>query len=346
MDGIDFVQGGVASGSVAERLVANNFDAGTMRPFIGDDGRSYVQNDNGVISVVNAQATLRKDEWTSFDSAVVAAAKNRLSAWSDLRGAGLSHSIPNGMSKTILEYEDQSDITAADLTMDGIETAGADRPEYTLKTLPLPIVHKDFSFTARQLAASRNGNSPLDTTTAGLAGRKVAEKIEDLLLGNLTFAYGGGTIYGYTNFTSRLTGSLTAPTSANHSVTLNEVLGMRQALYNIFHYGPYMLYVSPAWDQYLDEDFSAAKGGNTFRERLKQIPDIMDVKTLDNMTDTAMVLVQMSPEVVRAVVGMEVQTIQWESHGGMLFNFKVMGIQVPQLRADQNGNSGIAHYSV
>jgi hypothetical protein len=45
------------------------------------------------------------------------------------------------------------------------------------------------------------------------------------------------------------------------------------------------------------------------------------------------------------VIGMDVTTVQWETHGGMRLNFKVMAIMVPQLRSDFNGNAGIVHGS-
>jgi hypothetical protein len=55
------------------------------------------------------------------------------------------------------------------------------------------------------------------------------------------------------------------------------------------------------------------------------------------------VLVEMSTGTIRAVVGMEVQTVQWESMGGLMKHFKVMCMLLTQLRADSEGNSGIAH---
>ena len=58
-----------------------------------------------------------------------------------------------------------------------------------------------------------------------------------------------------------------------------------------------------------------------------------------------MLLVQMTSDVVRAVKGMQITTVQWESHGGMMLNFKVMCIMVPQIRADHNGNTGLVHGS-
>ena len=59
-----------------------------------------------------------------------------------------------------------------------------------------------------------------------------------------------------------------------------------------------------------------------------------------------MVLVQMTSDVIRAVVGMEFQTLQWPTEGGMLLNFKVMGIIVPQVRVDINHRTGLVHGNV
>jgi len=41
----------------------------------------------------------------------------------------------------------------------------------------------------------------------------------------------------------------------------------------------------------------------------------------------------------------DIQTVQWESMGGMVQHWKVMGSVMPALRSDQSGNSGVAHLS-
>ena len=175
----DFLYNGHASGDVASTLMANNFDPHVLRPYIGNDGKNYVTVNNGSKSIVtNAPASLRKDEWIALDDVVLKAAQQRLNAVADLRAAGLQYNIPNGMGKTVLQYQNQSDISAASVSMDGLNQSDSDRPEYDLINLPLPIIHKDFRFSAREVLASRNGNSPLDTTVAELAARKVAEEAE------------------------------------------------------------------------------------------------------------------------------------------------------------------------
>ena len=353
MDGMNFILNGQAHGDVASTLLATNFDPASLRPWVGDDGRSYISVNQGgklvAVPTANATATLRKDDWVRMDKAIVAAAKPRLRLVSDLMSKGLQYSIPNGMGKTVLETETQSDISAASISMDGIRASDSDRPVFELTNLPLPIIHKDFEFSARQIAASRNGGSPLDLSTAELAGRRVAEMAEQLTIGTASsYAFGGGTIYGITNYPNTLTKTLTSPTASGWlpSTTVSEVLAMKSQSQAAYHYGPWMVYNSPAWDAYMDDDYSASKGDNTLRERIAKIDNIQGCRTLDYLTGTQLAMVQMTSDVIRMVVGMNMTTLQWDSHGGMLKKFKVMTILVPQLRADQNSNTGIVLGSV
>ena len=348
----DVIVNGQAHGSVAARLLSCGFNANALRPWVGRDGRSYItQNSRGksvaVPLIGNTAATLRKDEWKLLDEAVVGVARQRLRIVSALRGAGLQYTIPQGMGKTVLETQTQTDITDAEMHMDPAVPTEQDRPHFDLTTLPLPVIHKDFSFSAREIAVSRNGGSPLDVTGAELATRKVAEAAEKLTLGvSSTYKFGGGTIYGLINYPNAITTvTLTAPTATAWTPedTVEEVLAMRQASQDALHYGPWMLYNSPAWDQYLDRDYNTTSG-KTLRARLSEISNIRGVETADYMgSGFKMVLVQQTSDVVRMVVGMDVTTVQWESMGGLRVHFKVMAILVPQVRCDSNSNTGIVY---
>lgn len=359
----DYILNGQAHGSVASTLLANKLDQNIMRPFVGNDGRSWitipkldhygrqVKNDKGQlvfhsVPTQNAVATLRRDDWIMIDRAVVAAARPRLRAVADVRAAGLTQSIPNGMGKTVIEYQTMGDMTPATISMDALRESENDRVEFDTRLLPLPIIHKDFHLTLRQIEVSRTGGSPLDTTQAEICGRKVAEEAEKLLIGaSNSYSYGGGTVYGYKNHPNRNTKTLTAPTSINHATTLAELLDMRQKLMDDGFFGPYVLYTAPSWASWLDDDYSPDKGDNTLRERIRKLEGISDIRTLDYLTGKEMILVQLTSDVVREVVGMDVVTIQWETNGGMRVNFKVMAILVPQLRFDATGGMGLCHAS-
>ena len=344
----------------------------------------------GINSPVFNAVALRKEEWIQLDAVVLRAARYRLRAWADLASAN-SFGGFNGMGKMILEHETMSDPGEAIVDMDGLTEGRTDAPQFQLQGLPLPLTHSDFWYSSRRLAVSRNSSTPLDTTSGETAGRRVAEAIEKTLIGVIPgMSYGGsGTpyssgygygrvsqVYGYGNFPNRNTATFYRPNGNGRSGSgwvpgdlIKDILAARSQLYADKFYGPFMVYHSPDWDQYLDNDYIVTAGaGNvsglatqTIRDRLRSIEGITDVRRLDFMFTSAaaqaagagndattffpftMMIVQMTPDVARAVNGMDITTIQWESIGGMKLSFKVMAIQVPQLRADFYGNCGILH---
>jgi len=380
---VDYVLNGQGHGPVAEQLMGTHFDPGLLRPYIDSRGRKVVMVHTGqfatnkdtgrqepiykkrlvselvaggMYSPVFNATSLRKQEWVQLDSVVLKAARARLRAWGDL-AASNTYSGFNGMSRTVLEHEQMSDPGEAMVDMDGLTEGRSDRPRFDLQGLPLPITHSDFWFSSRQLAVSRNTGTPLDATMAEAAGRRVAEMIEKTTIGTITgmrtskvgsLLSAAPQVYGYTNYPQRITkNDLTVPTGSNAGSTVADVLEMRDMLYDVNRFGPFMLYHSKDWDQFMDNDY-VLTGGNvatqTLRERLRAIEGIQDVRRLDFLTDTfTLLMVQMTPDVARAVIGMDLTTVQWESQGGMRLNFKVMCIHVPQLRSDFNGSCGILH---
>jgi hypothetical protein len=318
--------------------------------------------------------TLRKDTWIELDRVVLKAARARLRAWADLAGANTYGGF-NGMAKGTLEYEAMSDPGEAQVDMDGLVQGRTDSPIFGLRSMPLPITHSDFYFSARRLAMSRNGGMPFDSTMAEAAGRRVAESIEKVTIGVDTSIQFGPTpttdarydniskIYGYTNLPQRITYSGNAPTGSNASAIIADVIAMRELMYEHNFFGPFMLYTTPSWDQYLDEDYILT-GGNvatqTLRERIEAIDGIDGVRRLDFWAPSGRnnpvlpytntpggayqkVLVQMTQDTARAINGMDITTVQWEESGGMKNCFKVLCIQVPQLRYDYNQVAALVH---
>jgi len=314
-------------GSMSQRLLAANMDVAALR----------------------TNATLRREEWLEYDTAIIEAAQDRLVGVADLLGRGLRYGLTNGLGKTVLESENISDMRDAEVNMDGVTRGQNDAVNYEIVGLPLPIIHKDYQISIRKLAASRNTGEALDTTQARLASRKVADTQEDILFnGYGTFAFGGYNLYGYTNFPSRNTGTLGAAWTDSGTTgadIVDDVLAMKQDSLDAKMYGPYILYIPAAYETKLDEDYSDAKGSNTIKERIMQITNIQDVKVADKLAADNVLLVQMSMDVVRMVEGLPLTNVEWEEQGGMVFLYKVMTISVPNLRTDQDGNCGITHYT-
>ena len=314
--------------------------------------------------VFNA-TSLRKEDWIELDRKVLMASREPLVAYEDLRSAN-SFGGFNAYGKMTLEYEAMSDPGEAVVDMDLLTAGRTDNPLFKLRSMPLPCTHSDFWYSDRRLEVSGNSGTPLDAVSAEAAARRISEMVEDTTIGivtgstygtqstGITAHDGTSTVYGYTNHTYRATKTnLTTPTGANPNATINDVLDMIQTLALRKYYGPFMLYTSLAWQPYLDGDYAFTNGtgwatnpSKTLRNRLKEIPQIQDVKELYRLSTAAsfvMVLVQMTSNVAEAVEGVPVTTLQWETQGGLRKNFKVWSIQVPRLRAEYNGYTGILH---
>jgi len=351
---IDFIGKDGAQGNLAQ-MVAGGLNVNQMRPYIGKDGKAYITTFKGgdkknianyVSTPIQTNATLRRDEWVSLDAAVLAISEGRLGGIADLVAKGLTYDIGNGMGSTVLEYHDISDALEAQMSMDGVSKAQGDRPEYSTNYLPLPIIHADYEINSRVLAASRTLGNPLDTTLAERAARKVSEKLENMLFTPRTYKFGGGVIYSYVNHPNRNKVNLTASWSLAETTGADivaDVLKFKQASINAKHYGPWALYIPTGYETKMDEDYSTAKGTDTIRQRILAIAGISDIKVIDTLRADTVVMPQMTSDVIRLVRGMGIQNVEWQTQGGLITKYKVMTIQVPQIRADQDGNSGIVH---
>lgn len=356
---------------------------------------------NGVISdpmVTNATA-LRKEEWIELDRTALRAARYEMTLYADINRLSGSFGGFNAMGKLMLEYETMADPGEAIVDFDGLTPGRGDQTKFQLEGFPLALTHADFQIPMRLLTISRNSGTPLDANLSEASARRVGEMVEKTAVGNVTgVTYGGNStqvggygrtsqVYGATNFPARLTKTGYKPTLNGRSGTgwvpndtiLDVLAAIDQLRLNKFR-GPWMIYHSNDWDQYLDRDYFITSTATntpistrTLRERLCAIQNgdgtdagkkvILGCKRLDMLFGTApgagtgnagaayydtlypytFLLVQMTPDVVRAINGMDITTVQWQEKGGMQLKFKVMAIQGAMYRADFYQNCGVLH---
>ncbi len=359
---IDFIGASGAQGDLA-RMVSNEggLNIGTLRPFVSKkDGRTYMTIHKGGDpskkenwAVVTPQSlglqtngTLRRDEWIHLDEVLLEVSRQRLGGIQDLIDKGLIYTLGNAMGTTVLEYHNVGDIGEADVTMDGVTRSVGDRPTFGTVYMPIPIIHVDYEINARVLAASRNLGNPLDTTMMEMAARRVNEKLEDMLFTDTTYPYAGGTIYSYVNHGDRNQVTLTTPwddSGKSAADLLQDILDMKAASIAARHHGPFMLYIPTAYETVLDNDYDTTTPGTTIRERILKIGNISGIKVIDTLAANNVLLVQMTSDVIRLVRGMGVSNVQWDTEGKFITKFKVLTIQVPQVRADKAGQSGVTH---
>jgi len=332
--------------------------AESMRPYIGKDGKFYVNVYKGgprsdpknYSAKLVTNATLRYDEWRALDDAVLRAGMQRLAGFEDLRRNGLVYTLNNPMATTVLTYERLSEAMEAEVNINPVRRTGGDRVVFEQAHIPIPVVHSDYQIGERQLQESRTRGNGLDVLNAEAAARKVAEKLEDMLFGATSLkTYGGGVIYTYQTEPNINTVTLSTAwdtSGVTAAQILADVIAMKQASIDDRHYGPWMLYIPTSYDTILDEDYSVSGSSmQTIRQRITAIEGIQGVKVVDRLTADTCLLVQMTTDVVDLVDGMPIQNVEWATEGGFVHNYKVMTIQVPRVKSDYNDRSGIVKLS-
>ncbi|TSA08015.1 MAG: hypothetical protein D4R73_09165 [Deltaproteobacteria bacterium] len=366
---VDFLGPNGPQGALASMIAKEGrLTPGLMRPFVGSDGRSYVTIATYVggdpkkkesykrnTVPIQANATLRRDEWKQLEQAVQTAATIRLTGVQDLIDNNCVMNIGNGMASTVLEWHTRSQAHQATISMDGVNRSQGDRVDYKHHYMPLPLLHVDFEINERFLQTSRLNNRGADVSEAEEAARAVTLLREQMLFTDITYAYGEkdtnlrNSIYSYVNFPDRNIDSLTAAwTSATAAQIIADVIAMKQKSLDDLHFGPWVLYIPATYETVMDQDYDddAGTSARTVRQRILAIEGITSVKVADTLATNNVLLVEMRPETVRLVRGLPLQTIQWKEEGFLINKFKVITLDVPQIRSDYNGRCGLVHYSI
>ncbi|MBU8908512.1 major capsid protein [Desertibacillus haloalkaliphilus] len=285
---------------------------------------------------------LRKQEWQDLDTRLVEIANRRLNGIADLRDAGLTVSL-GGLGTTVSQYEALSDMTPADVNMSGVSQGEQDDAQFDLRSVPVPIIHKDFSLNIRRLEASRKLGDSVDLTQGEVAMEKVIEGEESLLFKGSSLQIEGNRIYGYTTHPNRITGTAPGGWSDIKNIypTVTEMIKDAQV---DRQYGPYILYVAGDVWNYLQSRYDDGSG-QTALQSLENIRELQSIKPADELEGGELVLVQMNRRTVDLAIAQDVSTIEWDSYGGMQFNFKVMSAMVPRIKPDFDGRLGIVHYT-
>ena len=299
---------------------------------------------------INTNATLRKDEWVSLEDRVIEAARERLVIIDDLKAAGLTYNV-GGLGTLVSEWEKASEITDADITMDGETVVNKDRQEFGLNGVPIPVIHKDFSISERALLASRQRGAALDVTTGTEAGRSVARRSENLVFFGSSIKAGDTSgnsfqIYGLTNFPQRQTYTIsdwTDTVNVTPQTIHGEILKMvSQMETQARSYGPFTIYIPGAYAFRFREDFKA-NGDKTLMQRVLDEDVISAVRVSDVMTTGNVLMIDMQDRYLDLAVASDMTTVQWQSGSGFTNHFKHYAAWAPRLKSDYDGRSGIMH---
>lgn len=316
--------------------------------------RPIVNKKTGQVQIVTPRglrvnSLLRKDEWEQLDQAIVAAATQRLNGIRHLRERGLTFRL-GGIGSMIAQYNQASEMTPAAITMDGHTQGDRDRIDFKLKSVAVPVIHKEYSFGARELAAARNMGNAVETGNAEAAARVVAESLENMLFnGNTTIGINDSEkIYGYTTHPNRNTDTATNFGGGDWGAVGNPektVAGMIAAAHADRYFGPYIVYASTTQFNQAANLFQTDGSGDTGRDRIMRLSGVEGFFPSDWLGDGEVLLVQATRDVVDLayVPGFELANLEWASGDGMQSYFKVLTIAVPRVKSEYSGRSGIVH---
>ncbi len=294
------------------------------------------------------------------DKAVVDVGLERLTFVADLLAEGLRFSLPDPLSITQLEWDQESKVGGARRTM--LPSSRGENALLDRKHLRLPIYCTigDFSMNVRLLKMSERVGQPLDVSMVKQETRRVNESIEDAAI------FGGTTLDGQGLVDSSYTvpGLLTPPGTANtiaNSVdwTAPNVIGTTgpamvadilagvTKLNAALKFGPFNLYLSTNAGVTIQGQFVQYHPGTiqSMLEGLQFGGRNLRVRVADRMPNAASgqqwALVQMTDDVVEIVDGQAPTVVPYTSLDGWTLYWMVLGIMIPRIRADYNGNSGI-----
>lgn len=328
-----------ANVSLGEHAVAGAFGAGMEYFNASEEERRQI--------VANA-TTLEKDEWETLSDRMVQLYRDQLVGVQDLRNAGLTRSI--SLATQVDLWQTITDFTDAEVTMDGEGRSEEDRTTYATEGVPVPIVHKDFRVSDRELQSSRQLNNDLRTDGISNATRQVSEMLEELLFTGWspTIRDSGGdtfTLYGYTDHPDRNTVAGSDWGTAGN--IRDDIVSMLDALDTDERTGGgFWLYIAPPqWREFRSAIDPDGDGNMTVRERVLNEFDteIGAVRRADRVPDGEAVMVDPSPDVVELAIAEDIQTIEWMSGSGMTNHFKVMAAMAPEIKSDAGNKSGVAH---
>lgn len=314
----------------------------------------------GIHSPVFNATTLTRDDWIQIDRRLVQTVRQPLVAWQDLVNRGGVFGGFDAWAKLTIEYHAISDAGEAVKDMDATSAGRDDTPLGIIRSVPLPVTHADFSFPQRLIDVSRASMMPLDTTAVEQNTRRVLELIEKTITGTETGVLygtrstgpfpqtGNSQEYGFTNYPYRITKTdLTTPTGTNPEAIKTDVQEMITTMQDDGFYGPYVLYHSTAYSQYLADDYfrsGSTSAVRSVRERLMELGDISAIVRLNYLTSGyQLVLVDYTTGHFQAVDGMAPRVVQWSERGGMIQKFMVMAIRTALFRAPYNGVAGELH---
>ena len=295
--------------------------------------------------VANESGALRFDDNVLTTEQTIKLRRKALVGVSDLLDNGLVR--PASLMDLFVRYHNMNGFTDAKSSMNPI-TGQLDQTNYKPVLTPLPILFKDWFIPFRQ-----DGFSYKNNDGASEANRKVMELLEEMLfngLDNISIDVGGSAakLYGYTNSPNTITSTISdwtdtanlkkvVPDTVNLLKEMEEQASISLMNKNVMMYVSSDLSVDP-----MVNDYNPDYPSNVVIERLRQIPQIMDVKSSPNVPAGSVVLVEMDERTIEMGVAQDVVNVPWTRTQPMENQrFTTFAAMCPIIKKPREGKTGV-----
>jgi len=293
-------------------------------------------------------STLRHEDFLIIQEMITEVKRRKLNGIADLQAAGLT--FPVSIEDQIIGTENINEFTDAEQEQN---PSGYDNDDTVFSEIyvPNPITHKTFGVPWRQQGFAYK-------TSAGLkeSMRKVAERLERTLFkGNekIKVNFNGSlqTIYGYTNHPDRGTINISDwSNTSNNDLIVNEVIaaiGSMFANQGGVELDSVVMYFPKNFKSAMDRDYVSGFPSKTVSNRIKEIPEIRDVKFGEELDDSEVVFVEMTERTIQLGVASDIVTVPHVKTNPMAKqNMTTYAAMVQVIKVDSNGNTGILHATV
>lgn len=258
------------------------------REFFDTAEEAYGRAGTGLL--VGNSAPIGPESWRRIDQRVTRVQRNVLSVFDRLARA---NTTPVGVGDIMSYYPKITDSGEANVSMDGRSNSLQDQANVTFVGTPVPVIDSFIRLGWRQGEVLRKQNGmAIDVESMANAGRRVAEKLEDMVLNGMPqIVVQGSPIYGLLNFPDRSTDThgftLNAATGANWLTAVGKVITQLEA---DNAYGKVTLFVNWGdWSYATRADYSTLYPNVTIIQRIMQLGQIAEIVPASNIPANQMV---------------------------------------------------------
>lgn len=286
------------------------------------------------------------DAWRRIDTRATQIMRDVLAVFNTLARA---NTTPLAVGDIISYFPQISDSGSVAVSMDGRNGGIADQAQVKYVGTPVPVISSAARMGWRQMAVVRKGGVGLDVETIANHQRKVAEKLEDMVLnGDSSIVVGGSQIFGLRNHPQRNTDThgFDLNASATGANWLDAFRKLINACVGDNAFGRITVFLNYSDWVYASVNEFTAGYPKTILQRLREIEQIADIIPCGRVPADNII----------GVAGLE--TGNWGSILSAMpmttrpktrinpeddYVFDVMAVVAPQFRTDFDGRAPFAH---